>query len=92
MDSATTMDLGGHELKSWRAQWFRVFIVFLSPSRHIPVLYLKLHLEWFIPHSFKFSSDDPIIPNYVYSLNFTPAPKPLATTRWSGPTVGLDIL
>jgi len=49
MDCAPTMDLGGHELKSRPAEWFRVFIVFLSPSRHTVVQYLKSHQECFLP-------------------------------------------
>jgi hypothetical protein len=80
MDSAPTMDLGGLELKSWPSERFRVFIVLLSPSKHMPVMYFKLDQECFLPHSFKFSSDHPTIPNQIYSLNFTPAPKRLATT------------
>ena len=87
MDSAPTMDLEGHELKSWPAELFTVFIVFLSPSRQMPGLYLKLDQGCFLSHSFKFSSDHPTIPNYVYSLNLTLAPKSLETTGgWAGPS------
>jgi len=93
MDSAPTMDLGGHELKSRPAEWFRVFIVFLSPSRHMAVLYLKSHQECFLPLLLNFHLIILLFQNYVYSLNFTPAPKPLATTGgWSSPRVGLGIL
>ena len=92
MKSAPTMELGSHELKSRPAEWFRIFIVLLSPSRHMAVLCLKLHQECFLPLLLNFHLII-LLFQTMYSLNFTSAAKPLATTGGrSGPRVGLGIL